>query len=144
MPLKKLSIIALEALTFGEATKAEEFKKGVIARELQVAIRDGEGLDLFKMELNEVRGHACILEKLTVWHGALGKNRRYRKTTNCQCKCDRRGLCECTCGSLLLKLAEYREAEIFRGKGKQPKKVIKKSTEIKHILLGDLAQHYNL
>ena len=133
MSIKSLSMLALEKLTVGKAKRCNAKEMSVVAMETLKAVEKSDTLDLFKTELEAVNGHPCALENLVVWHGALKPGRKYRKETDCLGCCKRAGKCECWCGAILWKLIEYREAEIFRGIGKQPKKVIKNGA-----LVGDI------
>ena len=134
MSIKSLSTLALEKVTVGRAKRCDAKTMSVVSTEMLKAVKKADNLVLFKRELEAVGGHPCCLDKLVVWHGALGFSRRYRRETDCLGCCERRGECECWCGAILRKLIEYREAEIFRGHGKQPKKVIKNGTMIGEII----------
>ena len=139
MSIKKLSLLALEKLKVYEVERCNSIQLSVVSAEILEAVKQSDGLQMFKKDLESVEFHPCRLGFFNVWHGK--RNRKFRRITDCLSCCDGEGtLCKCWCGSILKKLIEFREAEIFRGKGKQPKKVIKKNQTIGAIIDGSFQQ----
>ena len=118
--LKKCSLLKL---SMGQIAKCESWEKGVISRELVSLILSSEniGIQLFKQNLIEMKGHPCQLKTYRTWSGnmridksgrqLLNKPRTFSKRFQCKCVCDRKGeLCECTCDSIVKMLIEYKDA----------------------------------
>ena len=133
--MQSLKNIALMQVNLYQIDRAEPFEKEVVGRELLKRIFEENNATLFQEAVTIANGHPCQMNEYRVWHGGI---RKFRKSAKCKCDCKMHGiLCECSCGAIVRMLVEFREAEVFRGPNKQPKKIYKKATTLSRIT-GDL------